>query len=632
MIRSFSLLAWLLTLLSTGSSMAQTSEVPSRTQPALDLLQVQRRIAEQLPKVGPTVVCIEAGGGSGSGVIVSADGLVLTAAHVIDKAVDVTIVYPDGRRFRGKSLGTYGPADAGMAQILEGSPHPFAEVAPADSLSMGQTVFAMGHPGGFDQNRGAPLRIGQINQIEQNFISHDAALIGGDSGGPTFDLNGRVIGIHSHIDDRVDFNRDAHIAAFHLAWQSMKSGEHDKTHYSKSVQQSSQSNETPKGSLAIPNVNPEAQARTARLEKLAEQAKQQGGKLNLSQDELRKIRQQMAAQTDSLTPVSGGRAASNWSESWLDFFSPHTQSLSPCVLPVVVSGRQVALATVVEQSGYLVTKASEVRNRSIQIECSPQKQSSKTTSSTLVPAEIVAVDDQLDLALLKITVEKPLKAINWSKDKSGAMKGSLCAAVGTDTPPVGFGIISVSNRPLNGKSGAFLGVRAEPTSAGLKVVEVKPTSPAITAGIKTDDIIISVEGQAVDSQEQMANLIAQLLPGDAMRIELLRDQLQLSIAVKLGDGAKLAPMPGDREQTLDSLTATLSKRRWSFSSGIQHDCAIMAKDCGGPLIDSSGNVIGLNIARAGRIQSYALPAADVSTFIKQAIAKLDPSKSQGGDR
>ncbi|MFN7893847.1 MAG: trypsin-like peptidase domain-containing protein, partial [Pirellula sp.] len=65
------------------------------------LRDIEKKILQVLPKIKPSVVCVQAGGGSGSGVIVSADGLVLTAAHVIDKAKELTIVYPDGRKFKG---------------------------------------------------------------------------------------------------------------------------------------------------------------------------------------------------------------------------------------------------------------------------------------------------------------------------------------------------------------------------------------------------------------------------------------------------------------------------------------------------------------------------------------------------
>lgn len=626
--RLHSLAMTLLLFFIASSALANNSD--DEQQSSLDLKLVQERILQQLPKVGPTVVCIEAGGGSGSGVIVSADGLVLTAAHVIDKASDLTIIYPDGRRFRGKALGTYGPADAGMAQILEGAPHPFAEVAPADSLSIGQTAFAMGHPGGFDLDRGSPIRIGHITEIGGNFISLDAPLIGGDSGGPSFDLQGRVIGIHSHINDRVDVNRDGHIAAFHLAWDSMKQGIHDAEHYSKAVDAQSDKSQSKESGPDPKNTNSgtstEARDRANRLQQLAEKSKANDGKLKIDREELLKLRKQIADQTDSLAPTSESRIRDTWSAGWYAVLESHCSDLNKSVLKVMSNGRQTALATVVSPDGYMVTKASEVKNRQIQVQVASTNNSA---NPKLLRANVEAIDDSLDLALIKLDPmemeqAKMLIPIDWDSTHQTVPKGALCAAVGVDVQPVGFGIISVPMRSLDGKSGAFLGVGVEPSDAGLVVKEIKPRSPALKAGLKIGDTIRSADATKMQSADQLSKLVASMLPGDSLRLDVQRDETQLTITVKLADGTQLAPMPGNREQAIDSLTAKLSKRRWGFRSGYQHDCSIAANDCGGPLIDLNGKLIGINIARSGRIQSFAIPISDVKQFVESSIAQGDP--------
>ncbi len=621
----FLTLLLMLSVFNATPARSDEGDVKSR----LDLKSIQEKILEQLPKVGPTVVSIEAGGGSGSGVIVSADGLVLTAAHVIDKAKDLTIIYPDGRRFRGKALGTYGPGDAGMAQILEGSPHPFADIAPANSLSIGQISFAMGHPGGFDLDRGSPIRIGHITEIDHNFISLDAPLVGGDSGGPSFDLDGRVIGIHSHINDRVDVNRDGHIAAFHRAWEAMKQGLDDPEHYSKTLKTESeepgqsQAGQNRSG-LALPGTSTEARDRLRQLQELAEKSKANDGKLRIDRQELLKLRNQIANQTDSLSPTSGGRIQDGWAAQWHVFFDSHCRKYSTSVAKVISSGRQAALATTVSSEGFLITKASEVKNRQIQLQFSNELNDS---TGELFAARVVAVDEKFDLALLKIdTMESSdprnvLKPLDWTATNPVAPKGTLCAAIGVDDFPVGFGIVSVPKRSLDGKSGAFLGVEVEPSDAGLLVKEIKPRSPALKSGLKVGDIIRASESNELATADQLSKLVGAMLPGDILRIDIVREKSQLTIPVKLADGTQLAPMPGNREQAIDSLTAKLSKRRWGFRSGLQHDCSIASNDCGGPLIDLDGKLIGINIARAGRIQSFAIPIDEVQQFVQRALAE-----------
>ena len=589
-----------------------TTQTFAQDRTKISLSEIQKQILSVLPSIEKTVVSIEAGGGSGSGVIVSADGLVLTAAHVIDKADKLTVIYPDGRRFPGKALGTYGPADAGMVQILEGAPHPFADVAPGDSLVKNQTVIAMGHPGGFDLDRGPPLRIGHITDLEENFITVDTALIGGDSGGPSFDLLGRVIGIHSHISGQVEVNRDGNITAFLGAWESMKEGKHDPVHFSQAVKPSQRESKplAPKlDSVTDPSIAGDSESRDSRLKQLAEEAKSGGGKLKLNREELLQLRRQLAQRTDALAPTSGSRLSDLWSADWNREFSVHCDRLKDSVHRVFVSGRQTALAMAVTADGMLITKASEIKGRTFTVELAPNNNAA---------GESIAVDDALDLALIRVGGHA-LRPVDFkSKDVQGA-KGTLCAAIGTSSEPAGFGILSCRNRPLNGKSGAYLGLTVLPHDEGLKIAEIKPNSPTIRAGLRSTDIIQAIDGEKVGNAEQLNERIASGVPGETIRMEVKREDALLTLAVELGDGKKLAPMPGNREQALDSITAKLSKRRWFFSTGLQHDCSIAAKDCGGPLVDLEGRLIGLNIARAGRIHSYAIPIDDVIGFVSKHV-------------
>ncbi len=599
------------------------AQAPNTQPPSnkLDVQQLQLTLDTLLPKIRPAVVCIECGGGSGSGVIVSADGLVLTAAHVIDKAQELTIVYPDGRRFPGKALGTYGPADAGMAQILEGAPHPFVGVATGKDLKLDDTLIALGHPGGFDEQRGTPLRIGHILEINENFIETDTALIGGDSGGPTFELQGNVIGIHSHISDQLHVNSDGHIASFHAAWDAMREGRHDKIHYSQSLDQKEKKDsqrEKPSESGPASKLqnetqrpsNQEGASRSSPLRSLAEEAKRNGGSLKLSREELLRMRQGLAERTESLAPAGGLRLIDDWARQWFVPFQPNVASVRKSVHKLLVGGRTVALGTAVHADGLLVTKASEIKGKTVLLELQP---------NDLRPVEVIAVSESLDLAIIKVNDVK-MNAIHWS-DASKRLNaanemGSLCAAVGASDQPVGFGVVSVAQRSLDGKSGAYLGVIIAPDEAGVRIVDIKPNSPAVRAGLKATDRIKGIDGVPLSNNDQLTALVAARVPGDPMRIDIDRGDTQLTLQVKLGDGAILAPMPGAREQAIDSESTLMSKRRWFFAKGIQHDCAISAKDCGGPLIDLDGRLLGINIARAGRIQSYAIPISDVASFLR----------------
>jgi len=161
-----------------------------------------REVAERL--VGATV-CVARGGASGSGVIVSEDGLILTAAHVIPgPGTECTVTLADGRRAKAKALGCDPSRDAGMVRITDAGKWPFVEMGRSADLKLGQWCLATGHPGGLVAGRKAPLRLGRIlangkGEAMHSGILTDATVCPGDSGGPLFDLEGKVIGIHTNI-------------------------------------------------------------------------------------------------------------------------------------------------------------------------------------------------------------------------------------------------------------------------------------------------------------------------------------------------------------------------------------------------------------------------------------------------
>ncbi len=244
----------------------------------------QDKVSAAVNKARATVVCIQSRGklgmGSGSGVIVSADGLVLTAAHVVDGAAgedgkggEVDIVLPDGRQMKGKVLGRDRARDSAMVQIEGGKDWAFTEMAKAGSVDKGEWCIAMGHPGGFDIQRGAPVRVGRVWLTnEKAFYRSDCTVSGGDSGGPLFDLEGHVIGIHSNISMDVSENRHVPIGVFHAEWDRLKKGEvwgDSKRLLSESKDLTPKKNEKPK----LEKKEPKAPAAAEEKDKPAEAAK-----------------------------------------------------------------------------------------------------------------------------------------------------------------------------------------------------------------------------------------------------------------------------------------------------------------------------------------------------------------------
>jgi serine protease Do len=187
-----------------------------------DVEAIQSALVAALPQARAATVCIELKEGSGSGVIVSPEGLVLTAAHVstgVNKKV--TVVMEDGTRHPARTLGLVADADAAMIQITDEGRFPFVEIDRTDSARLGDWVFSLGHSGGFDQSRGSVVRLGRLVRIANQTFQSDCILIGGDSGGPLFDLTGKLAGIHSRVGQQLQVNMHVPMRVFLDNWQGM---------------------------------------------------------------------------------------------------------------------------------------------------------------------------------------------------------------------------------------------------------------------------------------------------------------------------------------------------------------------------------------------------------------------------
>jgi len=184
-----------------------------------DLRSIERHVKTLVARVSPAVVAVEVGDGSGSGVVISADGLVLTAGHVCGVPNrDVRFTFPDGKNARGKTLGVGLDSDTGLMRITDTGSWPHVAVGDLEAARVGDWVLALGHPGGFDLRRSLVVRLGRIIQLSPDAMQTDCTISPGDSGGPLFDMHGRVIGIHSFISSSVAENYHVPVTAYFESW------------------------------------------------------------------------------------------------------------------------------------------------------------------------------------------------------------------------------------------------------------------------------------------------------------------------------------------------------------------------------------------------------------------------------
>lgn len=293
---------------------------------------------------------------------------------------------------------------------------------------------------------------------------------------------------------------------------------------------------------------------------------------------------------------------------------------SQYTLRVFTNDKEAALATVVGADGWLLTKHSELKGEPIV----------QLKDGRKVPAKVVGVHPLYDLAMLKIDA-KGLPVAEWRNSKEDAV-GSWAISPGPDKEAVGLGVVSVQARTgLSGPrftpnpNGGYLGVMMGPSDKGVKIESVQKDTPADKAGLKADDIITALDGQEVRDNDDMLQILGKKKPGEIVVVQLLRDNSPKEIKVTLGK----RPGGFNRGEMQNSMGSTLSERRTGFPAVLQHDTVLKPTDCGGPLVDLDGKVIGINIARAGRTESYAIPSEVVQTLLADLQSgKFPPPKTQ----
>ncbi len=195
-----------------------------------------RAMDEQQAKVAAVIdqvtVNVQQGSAQGSGVVISGEGYIFTAAHVAGKpGRQAWVRFSDGRRVEAITLGMDRNNDAGLIKITEprSTPWPHATRGKSENLREGQWCIAAGHPGGWQPKRGSVIRVGRILSIKgrdpANTLFTDCTLIGGDSGGPLFTLEGKLIGIHSRIGTDMEDNMHVPIEVFEAGAERLVNSE-----------------------------------------------------------------------------------------------------------------------------------------------------------------------------------------------------------------------------------------------------------------------------------------------------------------------------------------------------------------------------------------------------------------------
>jgi serine protease Do len=277
-----------------------------------------------------------------------------------------------------------------------------------------------------------------------------------------------------------------------------------------------------------------------------------------------------------------------------------------------------AFGAVVAANGWILTKASELKGQ-IMVELHDGRE---------LPARIVGVSEPYDLAMLKVDV-RDLKPVEW-RDSTKDAVGSWVATPGMNAEPVAVGVLSVAAREITGAelarpstSGGYLGIRINTAAAknGVKIDNIIRGGAAEDASFEAGDIIVSVGKNRIADPEALFKALQKTKPGQTVTVTVKRGSEEVVLKPKLGE------RPSDRADFQNKLGSKLSDHRTGFPMVLQHDTVLKPTDCGGPLVDLDGKVIGINIARAGRTESLAIPAEVIKPLLSDLKSgKLAPPK------
>lgn len=275
---------------------------------------------------------------------------------------------------------------------------------------------------------------------------------------------------------------------------------------------------------------------------------------------------------------------------------------------------QVSFGTVVDAAGFIITKASQIQSRakSLKIQINGKK----------VPAKVFGIHEASDLAMLKVEpAGLEIKPIQWQNQTPEV--GYLLATPDANSKTLGFGVLSVASREERDTNG-FMGVNlqdpTDKTKKGAIITTVMPKSPAQYAGLKVGDRIFAVNGKSVKDMSELIAQVKKHKAGETVKIKLVRNDNEVERSIKLGSRSALGVVRLNPQETIAG--NKLSARRTGFERVIQHDTVLKPEHMGGPILDLDGRAIGVNIAKNGRVSTYALPLS----VLLPAIADLKSGK------
>lgn len=250
----------------------------------------------------------------------------------------------------------------------------------------------------------------------------------------------------------------------------------------------------------------------------------------------------------------------------------------------------------------LLTKASEVEQRRGLFTASREQ--------VAMNAKILGVYADHDLAVLEVPgLRAP--AAEWA-DASNLSEGAFLSAIRSDGEAQAMGVLSVRERSLKSIDQGFLGIEMDTleTAKGVRVINVVEGSAAAEVGIRRGDLIVRISDQEVRGFYELSTKLRRLKNGEQPEIQLMRGGKFITVKPTL-KGREIREGVSSRLEQMDRMSGGQSRVRGDFGNVIQSDMELEVEDAGLPVVDLEGRIIGMVIARAGRISTLILPGDDI---------------------
>jgi len=300
---------------------------------------------------------------------------------------------------------------------------------------------------------------------------------------------------------------------------------------------------------------------------------------------------------------------------------------------IYMGRKPIGYGVIMSSDGHILTKRSELFN------FDPETKKSTLKEKLMIiigkdryrKVSLLASDVEWDLAILKVNTElegegKKLTPVEWAS-ASEIEQGTWVVTNGSTSKSrrrVNVGIISANAREIQGDLPVMLGVglKEKEDGSGIEIILVAEGSGAEAAGILKGDLIKKFDGAEVNKREQIIDIIREKQPGDYVEVKFLRKGKMLKQKMELRPRKEIqgeAKLPQNRN---DQMSGDYSERRNSFPMALQHDIDQNSRQMGGPLLNLAGKAVGINIARANRAESFAIPAKEAQQVYKEMLGTI----------